>query len=169
MKRFFLSFLLAAVSLSLAAQSSAEYIKAMLAGNRVSFNYNLGVKGSAPVKMNGKAVIDGDCYSVVGNGIEMYCDGATKWVVDREAKEVYVESAEGTRDFLADTASWIGNVSDLKYGDGTASGTYFNEDQNVTFTFKFSSITPSPLSGSTAGFVFDTAALGSDWVITDLR
>ncbi len=169
MKKTVAAFLLTLVSFALAAQDGASYLKDLVAGNRVTFNYNLGVKGKAPVVMSGKAVIDGDCYSVCGNGLEMYCDGATKWTVDNEAKEVYIESSEGTRDFLADPSAWIDNVKDLKVSSSTASGTYYDKAQDVTLSFKFSSITPSPLSGSTAGFVFDPSALGSEWVVTDLR
>ena len=169
MKKMMIALLLAAVSLQLAAQGGASYLKELVAGNRVTFNYNLGVKGKAPVVMSGKAVIDGDCYSVCGNGVEMYCDGTTKWTVDREAKEVYIESSEGTRDFLADPSAWIDNVKDLKVSGSTASGTYYNQAQDINLSFKFTSISPSPFSGSTVGFVFDTGSLGSDWVITDLR
>ena len=169
MKRMMIALLLVAVSLQLAAQGGASYLKELVSGNRVTFNYNLGVKGKAPVVMSGKAVIDGDCYSVCGNGLEMYCDGATKWTVDREAKEVYIESSAGTRDFLADPSAWIDNVKDLKVSGSTASGTYYNQDQDVTMSFKFTSISPSPFSGSTEGFVFDPSVLGSEWVITDLR
>ena len=169
MKRLVLAFLLTAVSLQLPAQNSAEYLKTLVAGNRVSFNYNLGVKGKAPVVMSGKAVIDGDCYSVQGNGVEMYCDGTTKWTVDKESKEVYVESSEGTRDFLANPAEWLDKVSDLKVSGNSASGNYYDSFQEVELTFRFTSIKSAPFSGSTEGFVFDTSSLGSDWVVTDLR
>ena len=169
MKRFLMALLFVAASLQLAAQEDAEYLKALVSGNRLTFKYSLGVKGKAPVVMSGKAVIDGDCYSARGGQIELYCDGKTKWTVDKESKEVYVEPSEGTRDFLADPAAWIDKVSDLKVVDNTASGYYHDDFQNADISFRFSSLTTSPLTGSTKGFVFDTSSLGPEWVVTDLR
>ena len=169
MRRVLLTILLSVVSVTLSAQYDADYLKSLVANNRVSFKYSLGVKGAAPVKMDGKVVLDGDCYSVRGNNLEMYCDGTTKWVVDREALEVYIESSEGTKDFLADPSAWIDNVKNLKISENSVSGSYWNAEQEVTINFKFTAITPSPLSGSTEGFVFDVGSLGAEWLVTDLR
>ena len=169
MKRLLIALLFAAVSFSLAAQEDAEYLKDLLLNNRVSFKYSLGVKGSAPVVMSGNAVIDGNCYSARGRGIELYCDGKTKWVVDKEAKEVYVEPSGGTSDFLSNPSAWIDRVTDLKVLDNTATGYYYDDSQDVVLSFRFYSLNSSPLSGSSKGFVFDTSSLGPEWVVTDLR
>ena len=169
MKSIIVALLLAAVSFQLSAQYDADYLKSLASGNRVSFNYNVGVKGKAPVVMAGKVVIDGDCYSIRGNGLEVYCDGVTKWTVDKESKEVYMEAAESARDFIVNPEAWIGNVKNLKVDKTSASGIYHDDYQNVDLTFRFSSIKSSPLSGSPDGFAFDTSSLGSDWVVTDLR
>ena len=169
MKRIIVAVLLAAVCIQLPAQDKMEYLKNLVLENRVSFNYNVGVRGKAPTVMAGKAVIDGECYSIRGNGMEVYCDGVTKWTVDKSAKEVYVEAAESARDFIVNPDAWIGNVRDLKADKTSASGIYHDDYQNVDLTFRFSSIKSSPLSGSSSGFVFDTSSLDSGWVVTDLR
>lgn len=169
MMKKFVSILLAALSLPAMAQEGADYVKALVENNRVSFSYTLSPKGHKKVKMEGKAVIDGDCYRLHGNELEILCNGETKWTIDTAAKEVYIEAAESTRDFIANMPGWISNVKDLKVSGTTVSGTYEDASQDQAMSFKFSSISSSPLSGSTEGFSYDTAPLGGDWVITDLR
>ena len=168
MKKF-VFILFAVLSLPVLAQDGAEYVKTLVENNRVSFSYTLSPKGHKKVKMEGKAVIDGVCYRLHGNELEIVCDGQTKWTIDVAAKEVYIETAESTRDFIANMPGWIGNVKDLKVSGSTISGTYEDASQGQAMTFKFSSISSSPLSGSTEGFSYDAASLGGDWVVTDLR
>ena len=155
--------------LSLAAQSDAAYVKDLLTNNRVSFDFALSSKGKAPLQMNGKAVVDGECYRFQGNGIEVYCDGTTKWTVDQETKEVYIERSGGSSTFLDNPAVWIDNTKDLKVSKSAISGVWKDSTSESDFSFKFSSIVPSPLSGSLEGFSFDASSLGSEWVVTDLR
>ena len=163
-----IAFLLVAVSLQLSAQDGAAYVKGLLESNSVMFDYSVSPKGQSKIKMEGCAIIDGDCYRIIGNELEIICDGTTKWTLDKAAKEAYIEPSEGTRDFLADPSAWIDNVKDLKIGEKTVTGTYIQED--TTFSFKFSSITSLAMSGSTDGFVFDVSGLkDKGWVITDLR
>ena len=47
-------------------------------------------------KMSGDAevAVQGDSYTMVGNGLQVYCDGKKVWSVDSAAKEVYVESVD---------------------------------------------------------------------------
>lgn len=167
MNRFLLTLLALAFSLQTVAQDAAAYMKQLVAGNRVSFTYNVNGLGKTPLKLDGKLVVDGDCYRIEGNGLVIVCDGVSKWTVDTVAKEVYVESSEGTRDFLADPSAWTDNVKDLKLSGSVLTGTF--EQDGSEMGFKFSSIKAEPLSGSTEGFVYDVSSLGKDWVVTDLR
>lgn len=168
MSKKFLVFLFAAVSISLAAQDGAAYVKELLESNSVLFDYSISPKGQSKIKMEGYAIIDGDCYRLVGNELEIICDGTTKWTLDKAAKEAYIEPSEGTRDFLVNPSEWIDKVNDLKITDKTVSGTY--EADGNAMIFKFTNITSVPKSGSTDGFVFDVSGLkDKGWVITDLR
>ena len=151
-----------------AAQSGAQALKALVDSNRVSFNYVINSAGKTAVNAEGTALIDGDCYHITGNGLDIWCDGTTKWTVDSEAKEVYVEGAD-SREFLANPALFLDKVEGLKVSDKNVSGIYKDPSQSVQFSFKLSSIAKKPLSGSPQGFSFVTGALGSDWVVTDLR
>ena len=169
MKRSLIITLLIAACMPLAAQEVTNGLKVMVENNRVSFNYTVSSRGQASLRMDGKAVVDGACYSLSGNGLEIYCDGTTKWTVDNEAKEVYIESSEGTRDFLMNPSAWMDKVTGLKSSGTTVSGTFEDKQAGQAFDFKFTSLASAPLSGSTEGFVFDASSLGSDWVVTDLR
>ena len=140
----------------------------MLEGNRVSFSYALTTQEKVPIKTDGTALIDGECYRITGNGLDIYCDGSTKWTVDTQAKEVYLEPSDGTQEFLANPSAWLGQVHNLTVGEKVVSGV-FRDPAGAEISFRFTSITSSPQSGTTTGFTFDTSSLGSGWVITDLR
>ena len=42
----------------------------------------------------GKLKMQGDMWALVGNGVEMWCDGKSVWVVDPSLKEVVIEPLE---------------------------------------------------------------------------
>lgn len=41
-----------------------------------------------------EVAVQGDSYTMIGNGLQVYCDGKKVWSVDSAAKEVYVESVD---------------------------------------------------------------------------
>ena len=143
MKRWILFLLPLLLSLTAAAQPQLGEIAAHLQTDRISLRYDCTYTEDTPVKLSGVLLIQGDCYRAVGNGMEIYCDGATRWSVDPESKEVYIEPAEG----LAELLDYRNSLSELKITE-----------------LKY-----LPLSDDLAPFRFDTAALGPDWVVTDLR
>ena len=131
------------LSLTAAAQPQLAEIAAHLQTDRISLRYDCTYTEDTPVKLTGVLLIQGDCYRVVGNGMEIYCDGTTRWSVDPASKEVYIEVANGLEELLEyrDSLSAL-KISDLKY---------------------------LPLSDDLSAFRFNTAGLGGDWVVTDLR
>ena len=143
MKRWILFLLPLLLSLTAAAQPQLGEIAAHLQTDRISLHYDCTYTEDTPVKLSGVLLIQGDCYRAVGNGMEIYCDGATRWSVDPESKEVYIEPAEG----LAELLDYRNSLTELKITE-----------------LKY-----LPLSDDFAPFRFDTAALGPDWVVTDLR
>ncbi len=131
------------LSLPAAAQPQLDQIAAHLQTDRISLHYACTYTEDTPVKLSGTLLIQGDCYRAVGNGMEIYCDGATRWSVDPESKEVYIEPAEGLAELL--------------------------EYRNALTELKITELKYLPLSDDLSPFRFDTAALGPDWVVTDLR
>ena len=143
MKRWLFPLLALLLSLTAAAQPQLAEIAAHLQTDRISLLYDCTYTQDAPVKLSGTLLIQGECYRAVGNGMEIYCDGTVRWTVDPDSKEVYIEPAEG----LAELVAYRDSLSELKITE-----------------LKY-----LPLSDDLAPFRFDTAALGPDWVVTDLR
>lgn len=141
MKRILLTCILGAISLVAASQPELQELRKLLEGKRVTLDYSFVVDGK--VHYNGTATIQAPCFKAKGNGLEIYCDGTSRWTVDRESKEVYIETAEGPESYL----SYLDGVTDLKAMNPVKEA--ISDD-----------ITP---------FIFDTSALDSSWVITDLR
>lgn len=129
--------------LTAAAQPQLAEIAAHLQTDRISLHYDCTYTQDTPVKLSGTLLIQGESYRAVGNGMEVYCDGATRWTVDPESKEVYIETAEG----LAELAAYRDSLSELKITE-----------------LKY-----APLSDDRSPFRFDTSSLGPGWVVTDLR
>jgi len=143
MKKWILFLLPLLLSLTAAAQPQLGEIAAHLQTDRIALRYDCTYTEDTPVRLSGILLIQGDCYRAVGNGMEIYCDGTTRWSVDPVSKEVYIEPAEGLSELLEYRNSLSAlKISDLKY---------------------------LPLSDDLTPFRFDTAALGPDWVVTDLR
>ncbi len=121
-----------------------EIAQKLSSGQRVSLHYSCTVDGyAAAVELSGTLLLQGNCYRTEGNGTEIYCDGSTRWTVDRAGKEVYVEKSGGISEVMQyrDSISRL-VISEVKY---------------------------LPPSDNPDGFSFDVSALDSSWVITDLR
>ena len=143
MKKFIQLLLPLLLSLPAAAQPQLDQIAAHLQTDRISLHYDCTYTEDTPVKLTGTLLIQGDCYRAVGNGMEIYCDGATRWSVDPASKEVYIEPANGLEELL--------------------------EYRNALTELKITELKYLPLSDDLSPFRFDTAPLGPDWVVTDLR
>lgn len=120
-----------------------EEILAKLDSSRVSLRYDCTLQQPAGLRLNGTLILQGNCYRASGNGMEIYCDGKTRWTVDPEEKEVYIETSGGTKEILN--------------GENTLKSLSINDIKYI------------PLSNDLRDFRFDTSGLGSDWVVTDLR
>ena len=146
MLRFKWISLLAGLLLTIAAGAQTRELSevaAHLQTDRISLRYACTVTQDTPVKLSGVLLVQGECYRAMGNGLEIYCDGTTRWTVDPASKEVYIETAEGLDELIA----WRDSLTELSLTDVE----YF------------------PLSDDLSAFRFDTASLDASWVVTDLR
>lgn len=143
MKKWIL-ILVALLPLTAAAQRyTLDTVAAHLRTDRISLRYDCTIAQPAPVQLSGELLIQGDCYLAKGNGMEIYCNGTTRWTVDPESKEVYIETAGGIEELVP----WQDNLEDLSLTD----------------------VRYLPLSDDLSPFAFDTTALDASWVVTDLR
>ena len=143
MKKWILPLLVLLLPLAAAAQPQLAEIAAHLQSERVSLHYDCTYTEDTPVKLSGDLVIQGECYTAKGNGVEIYSDGTTRWTVDPASKEVYIEPADG----LAELVAYRDSLSELKITE-----------------LKY-----LPLLDDLSAFRFDTASLDASWVVTDLR
>lgn len=66
-----------------------------VASSAVDFGYSYLIDdGRARVKGGGTVAMQGESYLISGDGLEVYCDGKTRWTVDRAAMEVVVETCD---------------------------------------------------------------------------
>ena len=148
MKKWIL-ILIALLPLTAAAQKhTLDAVAAHLRTDRISLHYDCTFTQDTPLKLSGTLTVQGDCYRASGNGMEIYCDGTTRWTVDPESKEVYIEAAGGIEELVP----WQDNLEDLSLTE-----------------LKLSEVKYQPLSEDLSVFVFDVSALDSSWVVTDLR
>lgn len=152
MKRFLILLLFCLSSLAAQAQNLSQKTEGQLEeilarldrGETVSLEYSCTVNDQLPLELEGSLVLSGNKYYAVGGGLEIYSDGSSRWIVDRESKEVYIESAGsfeeifGYKDSLTELS-----LSNIRYLGTSA-------EPGVDFSF-------------------DTSVLDSDWVVTDLR
>lgn len=148
MKRYLL---IAAIILLQVSGTGAQDLSAILSkldSSRVSLDFSCTVDNAGtPLRLKGNALAQGNCYRVDAAGMEVRCNGSCRWTVDREAREVYIEEAEGLEEFVSEPERYLGAVSDLRI-------------DRVEYT---------AASEDLSAFCFDTEALGADWVVTDLR
>ena len=127
--------------LSQAQNPDIDALRAMIQKGRVTIDYSFVYEGN--VNYSGRITVQDECFKAVGNGFEIYCDGSSRWTVDPEAKEVYIEKSQGQDELLR----YLSDVTDLQ----------FKKVRNVA------------ASDNLSLFIPDLSSCGEDWVITDLR
>ncbi len=96
---FFRKIFLSASALALcglvaSAQNVWQRFSDAVNANEVSFSYSYEMRSGTVLKGSGNADVQGDMFRISGNGMEIICDGASRWTVDRSAEEVVIESVE---------------------------------------------------------------------------
>ena len=79
----------------------------------IDYTYTARVSGIDNVG-SGNLMSQGQMWKMVGNGIEMFCDGKVVWVVDPSSKEAIIEpmSDEEETEFLTNPARMVLNLAD---------------------------------------------------------
>ena len=98
MKRFFVAtLLLAAVCFASSAQNPVTAFANSVKGRCVKAEYSFVYRnGSIPVNGGGTLVFQGNAFSLNGNGLRIICNGSTRWTLDEESKECYIETVGST-------------------------------------------------------------------------
>lgn len=136
--------------------------------SRTEFSYSYTVNSKTPLKGDGQILIQGDRFKMSGNGLEIFCDGITRWTLDSEAKEVYIENASDISDILNNPARLLEALTVTRITSDSIKGT-FKTDDGSAVSFAANNIRYHEPSEDMSAFTLDTKSLGKKFVITDLR
>ena len=95
-----------------AAQDALHVFVERLGSAPAAFEYSFVSRGgNAPLAGSGRAVVAGDCYRIVGDGLDIRCDGSVRWTADPAAGEMVIEPVDGqTLDFVSNPALIFRNL-----------------------------------------------------------
>jgi len=129
--RIFLAAVVVLSALPLPASSKSKTLDSFVSrvsSSLVSFDYSFTMPArKAKMSGNGKVKVQGNCFFVEGNGLEIWCDGKTRWTIDRVSEEALVETVDDSDDsFATNPALMIASV-DEAFREVSFSSTKFEE------------------------------------------
>ncbi len=87
---------------TVAKSKTLESFVKKVSSSLVSFDYSFTMPTKkAKMTGNGNVKVQGNSFLVDGNGLEIWCDGKTRWTVDRISEEALVESVDDSFDSYA--------------------------------------------------------------------
>lgn len=170
-----LCILLSLVPLLCFAQGRGIALLDKAAGKRVTFDYVYSLdqgKGMSEVT-RGSVTAQGNCFVVSGLGLKSYSDGTVLWMVDENAKEVVIDAVVNDDVFtnpalmISSYRNFMDQIKVNREGSDSLDLT-ITLDDNTKVRFVLSSVRFADHS-SLSEFTFQTSALPSSYVVTDLR
>lgn len=116
--KFFKAILTTALSfwmMQSSAQMPLEALRNMFDGSAVSIEceYTTEIQ-QTQVAGRSEIVVQGNMYTMKGNGLEVYCDGNTVWTIDAAAQEVVIEPCSPQeRDYMANPALLLSDIDEV--------------------------------------------------------
>ena len=94
--------LLALPQVTFAKSKTLDAFVSKVSASLVSFDYSFTMPSKkAKMTGNGSVKVQGTSFIVDGNGLEIWCDGVTRWTIDRISEEALVESVDESYDSYA--------------------------------------------------------------------
>ena len=121
------------------------------------------------VSGEGTVEIQGNSYHMKGEGIEIFCDGSTSWMIDEPAKEVFVEAADTqSAGYLANPVLLLMNLEE-NVGSYKVNGNMITLElpDGVHLEITLNSMETVPAKKSEA--FRPPTDFDSSWIVTDLR
>ncbi len=94
----------------------------------VSFDYSFSLQSSkSKAKMTGEGnvKIQGNSFMLEGNGLEVWCDGSTRWTVDRMSEEALVEYVDDSADSYATNPALMISAVDFAFTEVSSGASKF--------------------------------------------
>lgn len=145
-------------------------------GHRVTFHYTYSLSrngGDFSPVTDGDVTLEGNAYILEGLGLEVISNGSTRWSVDRDARELVIETVE-KEDLFTNPALFVSSYKEyMEKIQVNASGTAYLDvtltlDTNTRARFLLADIVFKEPEGK-SDFSLDEKSLPGDYVITDLR
>lgn len=92
----FLAVLSIAGAETLSASDVVTSFSDRVSGANVTFSYKYNVKAKVRIEGSGSAMVQGNAFTMDGDGLQIWCDGKTRWTVDRAADEAVIESVDAS-------------------------------------------------------------------------
>lgn len=87
---------------TLAKSKTLDAFVSKVSSSLVSFDYSFTMPTKkAKMTGEGNVKVQGNSFKVDGSGLEIWCDGKTRWTVDRISEEALVESVDDSYDSYA--------------------------------------------------------------------
>lgn len=87
---------------SVAKSKTLDAFVGKVSSSLVSFDYSFTMPTrKAKMTGEGNVKVQGSSFKVDGNGLEIWCDGRTRWTIDRISEEALVESVDDSYDSYA--------------------------------------------------------------------
>ena len=144
----------------------AQEILTRFSTNRISCKYTYSIDVPITLTYEGDALIQGECYHLKGNGLEIFCDGVNRWTVDSEAREVYIENADEVENIIKEFLTYS---KDIKTTGNTLTGTLVDPDDDTNIKFALTEITYTPIEDDLVPFKLDVESLDDTYLVTDMR
>lgn len=118
--------LFALPQLSLAKSKTLDAFVSKISASLVSFDYSFTMPTKkAKMTGNGSVKVQGTSFIVDGNGLEIWCDGKTRWTIDRISEEALVESVVDSYDsYATNPALMIASIDDAFREDSFGSSKF---------------------------------------------
>lgn len=129
---------LALLSLCIPAGAKSKTLTGFIdkvSSSLVTFDYSFSMQtGKSKMKGTGIVKVQDNAFYMEGNGLEVWCDGKTRWTVDRMAEEALIEAVDDSFDSSTNPALMITSVDDA-----------FNETAFGSATFQGKAVDASTL------------------------
>lgn len=135
-------------------------IPSLLTSIVVAFTFLLS-GGQSGVNVQGSAVIRDEAnYVIVASPMEIHSVDGVTYVVDNQAKEVYIQESVGID--LSQVPDLLGSRKQLK-------GSYTDPASGQKFKYVLDGIVKITLEESEPLSDFNVDSLSEEWIVTDLR
>ena len=117
-----------------AQENAVRALADRVAVSKVQFGYSY-VMDDGKMKMTGKGsvAVQGECYHMYGDGIEVWCDGSVVCTADDEAKEAVIEPVTQAGGAFVDPVALVRNVDREFRWDIPGQETAFNGVASVRY------------------------------------